>query len=178
MTDNHLQNGVEPTTQPATASAPPFAPNGGVVCPQCGAVNPPGAKVCKATPKCGSFLPANQAAKTTGIHVRSQPPNLKEHAAELMAGVTSDLGGEAELTTLENSYVRKLGDIDITLRLLTHDIAVNGLLTPGGRVRDVYDKLLSGLAAFDRYAQRLGLERRTKRVQSISDIMREHAEGE
>ena len=41
----------------------------------------------------------------------------------------------------------------------TQDIAANGLLTPGGRVRDVYEKLLAGLAAFDRYAQRVGLQR-------------------
>jgi len=64
-----------------------------------------------------------------------------------------------------------LGDIDITIRLLTHDIATNGLLTPGGRVRDVYDKLLAGLAAFDRYAQRVGLQRRAKPVQSLSEVL-------
>jgi len=93
-----------------------------------------------------------------------------------MSGIASDLGGTTELSTLENSYVRKLGDIDITIRLLTHDIAVNGLLTPGGRVRDVYDKLLAGLATFDRYAQRVGLERRQRRVETIATIMREHTE--
>jgi hypothetical protein len=141
-------------------------------------MNPAGSKVCKANPQCGSFLPRNDAARTIGIYARNHPPDLKEHAEALMSGITSDLGGESELSTLENSYVRKLGDIDITIRLLTHDIATNGLLTPGGKVRDVYEKLLAGLAAFDRYAQRVGLERRTKRVQSITDIMREHAEGE
>ena len=97
-----------------------------------------------------------------------------------MSGIASDLGGASELSTLENSYVSKLGDIDITIRLLTHDIAVNGLLTPGGRVRDVYDKLLAGLAAFDRYAQRVGLERRAKRVPSLSDVLdaEEQASGD
>src|SRR5688500_11092102 len=98
-----------------------------VTCPQCGAINAAGAKVCKANPQCGSFLPTNQAARTTGIYARRHPPDLKEHAEALMSGIASDLGGESELTTLESSYVRKLGDIDITIRLLTHDIAVNGL---------------------------------------------------
>ena len=40
-------------------------------------------------------------------------------ADELMAGTVSDLGGDSELSTLEKAYVRKLGDIEITLRLLT-----------------------------------------------------------
>jgi hypothetical protein len=88
-----------------------------------------------------------------------------------MSGVLSDQGGESELSTLEHSYIEKLGDIDTSIRLLTHDIAVNGLLTPGGRVREVYDKLLAGLAAFDRYAQRVGLERKAKRVPSIAEAL-------
>jgi hypothetical protein len=180
MTENDFKNDVGLTTQPTSGQGnPPSSPsasNGEVICPQCGAVNPPGSKVCKANPTCGSFLPTNQAARTTGIYARSQPPHLKEHAQELMSGIASDLGGEAELSTLENSYVRKLGDIDITIRLLTHDIATYGLLTPGGKVRDVYDKLLAGLAAFDRYAQRVGLERLTKRVPSLSEVM--DADGE
>jgi hypothetical protein len=178
MTDKDLISDVGFATQRSSADAAPVQPpspsDGGVVCPQCGALNPAGAKVCKANPKCGSFLPANQAARTTGIYARSQPSDIHQHAEAFTAGVISDLGGASELTTLENSYVRKLGDIDVTIRLLTHDIATNGLLTPGGRVRDVYDKLLSGLAAFDRYAQRVGLERRSKRVQSVADIIAEH----
>ena len=164
MTDNQFQTDVEHGTQPTSPVTSPSTPDGGVICPQCGASNPPGSKVCKANPQCGSFLPSNQAARTTGIYARSHPPDLEQHRDDLVAGLTSDLGGESELSTLETSYVQKLGDIDTTIRLLTHDIAVNGLLTPGGRVRDVYDKLLAGLAAFDRYAQRVGLERRAKRV--------------
>jgi hypothetical protein len=82
----------------------------------------------------------------------------------LREGVIADRGGESELSTLEHSYIEKLGDIDVTIRLLTRDIATNGLLMPSGRVRDVYDKLLAGLAAFDRYAQRIGLERRAKHI--------------
>jgi hypothetical protein len=76
-----------------------------------------------------------------------------------------------ELSTLEHAYIEKLGDIDVTIRLLTSDIAANGLLTPGGKVRHVYDRLLAGLAAFDRYAVRIGVERRAKRVESLVEVM-------
>ena len=171
MTENQFKDDVEPTAQPSTAPASPSVANGGVICPQCGTANPAGSKVCKANPTCGSFLPSNQAARSTGIYARSHPPDLRQHREELIAGLSSDLGGESELSTLESSYVQKIGDIDTTIRLLTHDIAVNGLLTPGGRVRDVYDKLLAGLAAFDRYAQRVGLDRRAKRVPSLAEVM-------
>lgn len=142
-----------------------------VTCPQCGADNPAGAKVCKANPRCGSFLPRNDASRTTGIYARYQPPDLTQHRDALVAAVTSDLGGPSELSTLERSYVSKLADIEVITRLLTHDIAVNGLLTPGGRVRDVYEKLLAGLAAFDRYSMRLGLARRTRAVNPL-DVVR------
>jgi hypothetical protein len=46
----------------------------------------------------------------------------------LREGVIADRGGESELSTLEHSYIEKLGDIDVTIRLLTRDIATNGLL--------------------------------------------------
>src|SRR4051812_27805309 len=86
----------DPETAPET---PPSAANGeGIVCPQCGTTNPPGSKVCKANPKCGSFLPSNQAARTTGLYARSHPPALREQREELIAGLTSDLGGASELS--------------------------------------------------------------------------------
>lgn len=142
-----------------------------VTCARCYTENPPTAERCLS---CRSFLARNQVARRTGIYARNQPPELKADIEQFLAGIVADRGGESELSTLEHSYVEKLGDIDVTIRLLTHDIATNGLLTPGGRVREVYDKLLAGLAAFDRYAQRIGIERRAKRVESIEEIMREH----
>ena len=157
-------------------AAEPIPANGRetVACARCSTENPAGAQTCT----CGAFLPANQAARKTGIYSRQpQPPDLRLSADELMNGIVSDLGGESELTTLQTSYVRKLADVEITIRLLTSDIAANGLLTPGGRVRDVYDKLLAGLGVFDRYAQRIGMERRAKRVQTLEEVMREHTEA-
>ena len=112
----------------------------------------------------GKFVKGNQAARRTGVYARIQPAKFRMTADTLMSGVVQDLGGHSELSTLQRSYARKLGDLEITLRLLTSDIAQHGLMTPGGRVRGSYDKLLAGLATFDRYAQRLGLERRQKRV--------------
>lgn len=153
----------------ADTPAEPIPANGRetVACARCLTENPVGAQTCT----CGAFLPANQAARKTGIYARQQPPDLRLTADELMNGIVSDLGGESELSTLQTAYVRKIADVEITIRLLTSDIAANGLLTPGGRVRDVYDKLLAGLGVFDRYAQRIGMERRAKRVPSLQEVM-------
>lgn len=139
-----------------------------VRCARCSTENPLGAAHCAC---CGSFLPANQDARKSGIYSRQPPPaDLRQKVEGLRAGVIADRGGESELSTLEHAYIEKLGDIDVTIRLLTSDIAANGLLTPGGKVRHVYDRLLAGLAVFDRYAQRIGLERRSKPVNPLDAV--------
>jgi hypothetical protein len=167
-----------PFTHEEPIFASPSAPipkNGDALlpCPRCSADNSRDAAHCAG---CGSFLPANQDARKTGIYSRQPPPaDLRQQVDALRAGIIADRGGASELSALEHAYIEKLGDIDTTIRLLTLDIAANGLLTPGGKVRHVYDRLLAGLAAFDRYATRIGLERRSKRV-SLDEIMREHAE--
>jgi hypothetical protein len=141
-----------------------------VHCARCSTANSRDAAHCAG---CGSFLPANQDARKSGLYSRQPPPaDLRQRVDELRAGVIADRGGESELSTLEHAYIEKLGDIDVTIRLLTSDIAANGLLTPGGKVRHVYDKLLAGLAAFDRYAGRIGLERRAKHVPSLEEVLR------
>jgi ribosomal protein L40E len=150
--------GTSPPTEPIPANG---TIDGVKVCKRCGAENAPTAGRCAS---CESWLARNQGARKTGIYAREQPPDLVMTADELEAGIVSDLGGVEGMSTLERSYVRKIRDLEITLRLLASDIARNNMLTPGGRVRDVYPAFLSGLATFDRYAQRVGLERRSRRV--------------
>lgn len=139
----------------------------------CSASVPPGADRC---PGCGVWQVANQGARTLGLYTQHKPVELRMTADELIAGVLADRGGDTEVTTLERSYIRKLADLEITIRLLTSDIAKRGLLTPGGRVRDVFPKLLAGLATFDRYATRIGLERRQKPVDTVDAYLRRVAQ--
>lgn len=144
-----------------------------VVCSRCGTRCPMGIRCIN--PKCRCLLKGTQLARTHGLYAQKPlPADIVESVEALRAGVVSDRGGASELSTLEHSYVAKLGDIEIAIRLLTEDIATHGLLTPSGRVRDSYEKLLAGLAAFDRYAQRIGLERRARRL----DLAQAFAEQE
>src|SRR5688572_17402373 len=69
----------------------------GVRCPQCGAVNPLGATVCRATSTCGSFLPKNDAAVVHGAYARMlvEQPDVQEAMRAERDTVQRDLGGDA-----------------------------------------------------------------------------------
>jgi hypothetical protein len=142
-------------------------------CKRCGALLVPGLGRCST---CQSFVAGNQEARVLGLQARQHPAELRLTAEELMAGVIADRGGDAELSTLERAYIRRLGDVEITHQILVQDIAQNGLHKPSGNVRDVYDKFLAGLDRFDRLAQRVGISRRAKRVdlaRALSGLDRE-----
>lgn len=138
-------------------------------CAKCGASHASTRTQCD---KCGSFLTGNLAAKTHGLFVTQQPPELKAHVDDFVAGVVADLGGASEMTTLKRGYVQKLGELELTISLLVEDIARRGLLTPTGHVRSTYPALLTALATFDRLAQRIGLERRAKHIDPIDAVRR------
>jgi hypothetical protein len=51
-------------------------------------------------------------------------------------------------------------------------------MTSGGaRVRDAYGQFLSGLATFDRLAQRIGLRRRALQLPTVQEYLRRGAGG-
>jgi len=57
---------------------------------------------------------------------------------------------------------------------VTSAIARDGLITPGGRVRDTFNALLAGVQRFDGLAQRLGLKRRPKPTASLAEVLALH----
>jgi hypothetical protein len=98
------------------------------------------------------------------------PSDLKVSLEEFRAEVICDLGGADELTGITKGYVRGLVDLDACRRLLQADIMKNGLITPKGRVRGIYTKLLETMDRWDRYAQRLGVERKAKPITFAESI--------
>ena len=155
-------------------TALPNFPNvaGRKTCRSCGLENAADADTCA---RCRKALVGNRLAVTSGIYAVQKPAGVVEDVEELKAAIVTDLGGESELTTLERAYVGHLGDVEVTLQLLMQDIEARGLLTPVGGVRRVYDQLLSGIDRWDKLAQRLGLKRRTKRVPTIDEYVRQKA---
>ena len=140
-------------------------------CPRCGTAHEPGEPRCAA---CKGFLPGNQAARTHGLSARHVPADLRMDADQLREAIVGDLGGLENLSALEISYIRKLADVEVTLRLLLDDIQRGGMFTTGGRVRDTYPALLAGIDRFDRLAQRVGLKRRARRLSIVEQFASLH----
>lgn len=80
------------------------------------------------------------------------------------------------LSAIEGGYVRRLGELETVSRLLAGDLAQRGLFTPKGRVRSTFSRWLETLDRWDRFAQRVGVERRARRVSSLGEFFaeREH----
>ena len=136
-------------------------------CARCGAEAPAAVDRC---PNCQSWLAGNQGARTTGAYASRISPELAAAVQDLVTGAVSDLGGD--LSTLEHSYVRKLADLEVLVRVLTADLASRGVVTPNGaKVRPSFDALMTAMATFDRYAMRLGLKRRARQVRSIAEAV-------
>ena len=111
----------------------------------------------------GRFIAKNEASLKHGLYRHEQPADLVESVDAFKANVVTDLGGEAEMSELEKSYVDKLGFLEVASRLLVSDLGRNGVILPGGRrPRESLDKLLSVIDRWDRLAQRLGMGRKTK----------------
>jgi len=149
-----------------STAVPPTPPR----CSVCAVDAPAGTNNC---PKCGSWLTANRGAVRNDRYSKNVPPDLRLSANQLMDGVVSDLGGLSELSTLEVSYIRKLGDLEIVIRGTASDLATRGLMTPGGgKMRPSFDAFVTALGAFDKYASKLGLKRRQRRIPSAAELLR------
>ena len=121
----------------------------------------------------GKFAAGNQAARQHGTFAVHQPPELLEVVDGFETGLLSDLGGARVLSTLERSCVANLRALKMTLLLLAADIETRGLVTPHGGVRRSYAAFLAGVDRFDRLSQRLGMKRRTRRIPSAHELLRQ-----
>ena len=96
---------------------------------------------------------------------------LQQTIAEFREAVIADRGGASELSTLESAYVRRLSEAETVARLLAADLATRGLFTPRGRVRNTFSRWTEAVSLWDRLAQRVGVDRRSRPVPSLSDYL-------
>ena len=101
-----------------------------------------------------------RAFETTG----RLPDVLRQTVEEFRQAVITDRGGSSELSTLEAAYIRRLSEVETVARLLAADLASRGLTTPRGRVRGTFSRWLECLDRWDRLAQRVGTDRRSRAV--------------
>lgn len=113
----------------------------------------------------GRFLAKNEVALIHGLYRQEQPADLVESVDAFKANIVADLGGAAEMSELQKGYVDAIGTLEVAKRLLVADLGRNGIIRPGGRrPRESLDKLLNVLDRWDRFAQRLGMARKTKQL--------------
>jgi len=64
-----------------------------------------------------------------------------------------------------------LSELETVARLLTSDLAQRGLFTPRGRVRVTFSRWLETLDRWDRYAQRVGADRRARQIPTLQSYL-------
>lgn len=115
----------------------------------------------------GRFLTGNTAALKHGAYAEQERPELAAivgNLDEFRAALTSDQGGESDLTTIRQGYVQRLVEAEALCRLLGADLRTRGIFTHRGRVRSTFGAFLAAVERWDRLAQRLGMERRQRDV--------------
>jgi hypothetical protein len=90
--------------------------------------------------------------------------------------VRDHFGGDP--SALQASLARRYVYGELIAEHLELDIFTKGVTTGKGRTRAAVTLYLSVMDRLVRLAGQLGLERRSKRIQTAADIMREHREGQ
>jgi hypothetical protein len=98
------------------------------------------------------------------------PADLRVSVEDFRSQVIADNGGLTELTAVQAGYIRRLSELEATARLLAADLTSNGLFTAKRRVRSTYGRWLETLDRWDRFAQRVGIERKARQVDPIEGV--------
>ena len=85
--------------------------------------------------------------------------------------LTSDQGGPSELTAIRGGRVRRLTDLEAMLHICAKDITTKGFFTAGGGARATVNTFMQLLDRWDKLAERLGMERRTKPVATLEAFL-------
>lgn len=101
------------------------------------------------------------------------PDDIVDQVADIQQQIVTDLGGATELSELERGVVRRLGETETLLQLFIRDFEMRGVITARGRTRTTVLTFLQTLDRWERLTQRLGLKRRTKRVPTIDEFIRQ-----
>ena len=141
-----------------------------VRCSRCGSDVAPTSN-CK---QCGAFLPRNEANLRHGLR-RYQtngtlPADVAAHIDEFREQLIADQGGDEAMTAIRLGLVEKLVELEVGSRLLMAEVVRRKIDSRPGKA--AYGLLLGTLDRWHRFAVSLGVERRTRQVPSIAEVMR------
>lgn len=135
-------------------------------CERCQTDNAANASQCSA---CGCFLRGNQSAVSHGLYrYRDRgtlPPNLKVSVDEFREQLILDQGGLDGLSAVRAGLLRLLVDAEVGRRLMMNMVIARGAESKSGRA--AYDRLLATIDRWLRIAEKLGVERKPREVETI-----------
>jgi hypothetical protein len=123
--------------------------------------------------KSGKLEPGNAVALKHGVRstrILLNPDILAWHREQVIA-ISNDLGGESELSTLQISHVREVARLEVILAALGDELLNAGVLTPKGNMRVCTTAYLHVLDRFVKVASAVGIQRVSKRIESLQEIM-------
>jgi hypothetical protein len=120
----------------------------------------------------GQAGPGNTLNLRTGLRsalLLDQPDVAAWHREQVHA-ITTDLGGEAELSALQRATVREVARLEVILAALGHELLDGGVLTPKGAMRAATVVYLQVLDRFVKVAATVGLQRRAKPIDPLDAV--------
>jgi hypothetical protein len=152
--------------------------NGAVICKRCSTANEVGVDRCA---RCGSVLAGNRLAVTNAMRAAHLPPDLQHlraEVAEFLAGCLVD-EGDSDLPVRRRAALQNRARLQRRICQIDDALELRGLVDRRGRLRTAW---LAQLAALIGTAKALdamlGLERRAKRVPSLSEVLSGDSHGE
>lgn len=103
-------------------------------------------------------------------------PDIATWHGEAVGAITSDLGGDAELSALARGTVREAARLEIILASLGTELLEHGVLTGKGKTRSATNVYLKTLDRYLKIVGTLGLQRRTKRL-DLAQAFAAHEQG-
>lgn len=102
-------------------------------------------------------------------------PDIATWYGEQIEAISTDLGGDAELSALARAAVREVARLEVIVAALGDELLKHGVLTGKGKTRSATNCYLKALDRFVKLAGVLGLARQQKRVPSLTEVL---ADGE
>ena len=131
----------------------------------------------------GRYAPGNTAQLRHGLRsARARqallPGQEVQLAAlsELRAELYADLGGIDALGVVKKDAARRFLELTVVADTLVTNLLHDGIISPKGRQRAALSAYLSVVDRLTKLSTLLGLERKTKRVETIDDFLRARAE--
>ncbi|MGE0363251.1 MAG: hypothetical protein AB7H93_13325 [Vicinamibacterales bacterium] len=126
----------------------------------------------------GTFAPGNSSALRHGLYSRQVREALLPEQAEVRAAlaeqrkaIEDDLGGADALSQMTRDLIGRYVELRLVGDFLAHQLATVGPLTGKGRTRAATSAWLAVVDRQNKLALTLGLERRTKRIPTLTEVL-------